>query len=424
MSLRDVIEQAKEEHRTSLGDLTVLSPQVDPYRYDTPADRRKSEWLCEQMDLAGILHNGDEIHNRGVFYAILSHADTVGLDGNKFMNTAKHWEDIEAASKAARWLGCLPWDKIVDARNEEPIIRYTTENRPESSLYANAYALPDAHDFFPEVRVHHFTRRQKYRIAIYGEKTSLGRVLKKVADWYNTDLYLPSGEISNTQMARMAGAAANDGRHLVVLVFADCDPAGYQMAVSIGHKLRALRDSRYPSLSFELHAPALSVEQVKTLGLPSTPLKESELRAAGWRARYGVEQTEIDALATLRPDALLKIAEAAIEPFYDSSLDQRVEEAKEDWLASANESLIVAFGEQFLAERQARIADVIKQLLAEARWMSSEFVLRSFDLPPFNVPLPDLSGKVPHPPLISSEMSFIDHVRTLRGRKDYSGVPK
>ena len=60
---------------------------------------------------------------------------------------------------------------------------------------------------------------------------------------YDADLYLPTGEISDTLLATMAKAGAEDGRPMVVFVFADCDPAGYQMAVSIGHKLRALKEA-------------------------------------------------------------------------------------------------------------------------------------------------------------------------------------
>lgn len=420
MSLRDVIEQAKHEYGSNLDNLTVLSPQKEPYRLDTPANRTRAEWLVRQMDLAGIMDNDTPIHNRGVFYAVLAHAETVGLDGSKFINTASHWALIENASMAARWLGLLAWDKIIDARNEEPIIRVTSEHKPFASLEARVYSLPNADAFAPYVSLYGFKRRQPYRIALYGEKTSLANVLKPISEEFNTDLYLPSGEISNTQLACMARAAADDGRPLVVLVFADCDPAGYQMAVSIGHKLRAFRDSLYPSLQFQLHAPALTVEQVKTLRLPSTPLKESELRAVGWRTRYGVEQTEIDALATLQPAILRKIAKAAITPFYDQDLASRITLAQRDWLGAANEKLAAALGEQLLADRAARIESIIEQLKTEADTMDTQLRHLSLELPPFELPSADISSEIQPPPLVSSDLSFSDHIRTLRARKDYS----
>ena len=62
----------------------------------------------------------------------------------------------------------------------------------------------------------------------------------------DADLYLPTGEITDTLLATMAKTGAEDGRPMIVFVIADCDPAGYQMAVSIGHKLRALKEGSPP----------------------------------------------------------------------------------------------------------------------------------------------------------------------------------
>src|SRR5262249_29272426 len=62
--------------------------------------------------------------------------------------------------------------------------------------------------------------------------------------------------------------------------------------------------------------------------LPATPLKKTEKRAARWQGHWGHEQTEIDALAALRPEVLRYIATAAILAFYDPDLSRRVEEAR------------------------------------------------------------------------------------------------
>jgi hypothetical protein len=75
---------------------------------------------------------------------------------------------------------------------------------------------------------------------LWGEKTSLQEVLGPLAYEYTADLFLPSGEISDSLLHLMAKTGSEDGREMIVFIFADCDPSGYQMAVSIGHKLRAL----------------------------------------------------------------------------------------------------------------------------------------------------------------------------------------
>jgi hypothetical protein len=49
--------------------------------------------------------------------------------------------------------------------------------------------------------------------------------------------------------------------------------------------------------------------------------KESRIAAAivsRWREAFGVEQCEIDSLATLRPNVLREIIEAAFQPYDDS----------------------------------------------------------------------------------------------------------
>ena len=137
----------------------------------------------------------------------------------------------------------------------------------------------------------------------------------------------------------MASDAAEDGRPLVVFTLADCDPSGRQMPISIGRKLQALRDALFPDLEVEIVVAGLEPEQALALGLPSSPLKEKEMRAGRWIREFGVEQTEIDALATLRPDALVEMVEQAIAPYFDATLAERVEEAEEEWRAEV-EALI------------------------------------------------------------------------------------
>ena len=118
-----------------------------------------------------------------------------------------------------------------DARNAEPIIRVRSFfSRPDARVSAGGVYLPEASAFAPRIVVDGFEATQRYRLVFFGEKTSLDGVLGPFADDYDADLYLPSGELSDTQIHAMAKAGADDGREMVVFVFADCDPAGYQMA--------------------------------------------------------------------------------------------------------------------------------------------------------------------------------------------------
>ena len=164
-----------------------------------------------------------------------------------------------------------------------------------------------------------------------GEKSSLEDVLGPIAESHGADLYLPTGEISDTLIHQMAQIGADDGRPMVVLYFCDADPAGWQMPISVGRKLQAFKVSLFPGLDFQVHRVALTPDQVREYGLPSTPLKDTERRGDAWQTAMGVEQTEIDALASLRPELLRELARDAIAPFYDYELGARVDAACADW---------------------------------------------------------------------------------------------
>lgn len=160
-----------------------------------------------------------------------------------------------------------------------------------------------------------FQPRQRYRLILITEKSSLRPILQPIAEHVGAELLAMTGESSHTRIAEFAARADADGRAAVVLYFSDHDPSGWQMPISVSRKLQALRDLLHPDLDIQVHRAALTVEQANELELPTTPLKETEQRAANWKAKTGREQTELDALIALRPDALRQIALEAIRPF-------------------------------------------------------------------------------------------------------------
>jgi hypothetical protein len=373
------------------------------------------------MEQAGLFRTDATYHNRGIHYATVSLGDARLPEGKPYVNDFDCWMYLQGASNVARWLGYVSFQKVFDARNADPVIRTHSRGTKGYEIELGAQLLmPDDDDLIPTVAGDWGDARQAYQLAIYGEKSSLGAALGPIAKDYCSDLYLPSGEISNTLLAKMAETAADDGRELVVAVFADCDPAGYQMSVSIGHKLRAFRDLHYPnSLSFRVITPTLTVDQVKELGLPSTPLKETELRAEGWRERYGVEQTEIDALATLRPDVFAAIAREALDPYFDHGLARRHAQAKYDWHQMAQ----ARFAEYFDGELDDAWANAV---VARDNLKASVDVLRGLadrfneNLPGFVRPRADITGDGPI--IVSSDMPLALHAKILRDRKDYSAA--
>jgi hypothetical protein len=417
--LHRILEAAAELELCHADELTVLSKGKDPYRLDTAAGHRLGRWCADLIER--FLDRGAKIHLRGFHYLLTSAADVTRPDGSRYINSDAMWEWLaDTAMKAARWLRYVPFERIVDERNAGPEL-YLPESfqvEPERGS-GERIIVPGLAETMPCFTSPQWPVVQPYRIILIGEKTSLRSVLFPIAQEVGGELLLPTGEPSDTMVAELAARCAIDPRPSVVFYFSDFDPAGRQMPVSVSRKLQALRDLLYPQLDIQLHHVALTLEQVEELDLPSTPLKATEARASRWREVMGHEQTEIDALAALNPDALTAIARQALLPYYDETLADRTTEAEEQWRAECQE---------FLQEKPAytdirtKIETELVQL-EERRQKLSGFqdraaaLLAGLEPPPSELPLAETDEPTCEP-LFNSEARFADATMRLRQYKN------
>jgi hypothetical protein len=384
-------------------------------------------------------HPADD-HLRGVHYVLVSTPGILKLDGTPYRNNLDDWLWLtKRAAKAARWLGYVPFDCIIDERNEAPRIY---DDPPEDGLRVGQFArkvrlhsgsgvtVPDEDDVRPGIYFEGgISPRQPYRVVLIGEKTSLAEVLDPIARWKAAELLLPTGDISDTMIVDVARRATRDGRPLVVLYFSDFDPSGYHMPNAVARKLQAARDLLFPDLEIAgVYAVALTVEQCREHDLPESFLKETELRAGAWRARWGREQTEIDALAALRPDVLRDIANDALRPFFDDTLERRqramerrFEDVVRTWFSRPSSGTTIgaaAFREIEAAREEAEAA--AKRLEA-----AQEQAARAIDKAMREAKLPDAPDEPPDPilpvcdaePLFTTEDDWVTATRKLVDRK-------
>jgi len=421
-ALRSVLEAARLEIGCGLGDLTVLSAAVDPYRLETPSGHRDGAWLAKQLDRA--IGKKRRIHWRGIHYVLVARGNVVKPNGQTYVNDDDNWTWlINVAGKSARWLGYISFERITDNRNAPPIIHRRARVKVETFVSIGLdVAIPDANDLKPQPIAEGFEPRQAYCFVIFGEKASLEDVLLPIARTKQADLYLPTGEISDTLLHQIAKDANDDGRPLVLFTLADCDPAGHQMAVSIGRKLQAFRDLLFPKFRFEVVPVALTVDQVRELGLPSTPLKETEKRADRWREAFGVEQTEIDALATLQPGVLREIVESAFDPYFDDTLAGRVSEAEEDWTQRAEEALADQIDQDSLEALRAEATEKLSELQDAIDDINERLRLATadrFTLPAIEVPEPEIDEDASRQALVNFDDDWVAATRALIERKAY-----
>jgi len=200
--LRETLDLARRQAGCTLADLTVLATQNDPFRRDTPAGHRDGQWFKEHANrlYSSIAH----FHLRGIHYRLLG----TSLPGNGvYENTDKCWQWLsEDAAKAARWLGYVPFTRIVDARNDEPdVIIHNPIIAPEPYCQTGLI-IPDLDDIEIVVEGGTWMASQPWQIVIFGEKSSLKEPMMHFHNEYDADLYVGAGELSDTLIYNMARA--------------------------------------------------------------------------------------------------------------------------------------------------------------------------------------------------------------------------
>jgi hypothetical protein len=155
--------------------------------------------------------------------------------------------------------------------------------------------------------------------------------------------------------------------------------------------------------------------------LPSTPLKDTERRGDRWREAMGIEQTEIDALAALRPELLQQLARDAIGPFYDATLERRVTRARQEWLQAAQAVIDANLDADQLARIRADAEAKLEAMRTEIEELNQALRVDAsdFDLPEMDVPTFTLTGNVDGLPLLDSRWSFAEQCRQLIHSKAY-----
>ena len=432
--LAAALEAAVTQTGRPMRDLTVMGEDSDPYRLDTPANHLVGQWFAAQVER--FIAPGKNIHPRGVYYACVAAGDVRKPDGDLFTGTDANASWINEASQLARWLRYVPFERIIDNKNDTPIVRLAPSSDAPFG-YAGADGLSacphcgdnfldglDADDIGVSASLADFEPRQPNKLVFFGEKTSLDDGLGPYAAEISADLYLMTGQISDTHLYQIAKNGAADGRPTVVFTFSDCDPAGYwDMPTAIGRKLQALKDLMFPEWEFKVVHAGLSPEQARDRNLPSSPLKEGEKRADIWEATYGIAQIEIDAAATLQPDWLLQMAKDAVAPYRDADLAERVSIAQAEWLEQAQEEIDNQIDGDRLDALKARAAaalDVLREVNADLEVMADEITVPDApDLPePDRGALEEAQAKHRDVVLIDSGMDYVEATDLLKAHSE------
>jgi hypothetical protein len=423
--LRRILEAACEAEGVAQKAFTVLALGRDPYRLDTDTHHANGRWLAQQ--LARFYGSTKPAHWRGLHYSIIMAKVKIRKpDGLIYRNTDEDWTWLnEKAGKAARWLGYIPFDRIIDRRNNPPIIHRAQKVEPYATVLSDLTDVEFPDDITPGPAAAGFDVRQAFSFACFGEKASLEDICLPWASAHQVDLYLGTGETSDTFIYQIARDAVADGRPLVVFILTDCDPSGWQMLISIARKLQAIRDLQFPALRWEIVHVGLTPDQARYFQLAEEPIKKGDKRAAAWEKAFGVKQTEIDALTT--PEMtdrgiLRQLLDDAIAPYIDTALEGRVEQAKTEWYEEATAIVDAQIDAEAVAQVRERI-EQLQQELDDAKDVLNA-ATEDIELPEVTVPQPIVDADHlddARLAVIRFDTDWVNATKILIARKRYLG---
>jgi hypothetical protein len=132
----------------------------------------------------------------------------------------------------------------------------------------------------------------------------------------------------------------------------------------------------------------------------------------------GHEQTEIDALAALRPDELGRIALEALKPFYDFTLDTQCAVAVQEWRGEAAKRLSDHPARADAEEKIRAAYDNVKKAIVALKRAQGAALVRlrngATGIGSVAIPAPEVQIKATAPaPLFTTEDDFVTATRKL-----------
>ena len=322
--------------------LIALAPGNDPF-YCGPARQALARWFADEI-WPLLDPEADSVHIRRAHYLVVNQPAErrpTKLDGVLFENTLEDWQELCAASLAARELGLVDADRFVDRRAGEPTFIFVPDDEaaeaavdviddtierpfPEQAprYTPRAYAFPP----LPALSVLEPEIVEDYAIEIWAEKSTMNDVLDPLARRLGVTLVTGVGELSHTHCNKLVNRVLEHRRKCRILYIADFDPAGDGMPVSIARKIEhILRRDGHDDLDIRLDPLVLTASQVSRYGLPRIPIKDSDQRKGHFEARFGAGATELDALEAIHPGELARIVKARIEVYRAPTREARGE---------------------------------------------------------------------------------------------------
>jgi hypothetical protein len=437
------IKALKKELHRNITDLLALAPNNDPFYAGSPAQTDQAQWF---LALWNKYHFARGVHLRRIHYRLVSvEGDREKkADGETYENTEACWDYLSAAGKYARYLGLVDADAFEDHRNPAPHV-YMAPGEDHPSIGAEVgwlyeWRLPFIRSDLramlsfpiPEVETirgyDYHAADQPYLVEVWVEKSTQNDILMPICNRYAVNLVTSIGFQSMTGAINHLKRVRDLGKPSRIFYISDFDPAGDGMPVGVARQLEFWLQKYAPDADIKLQPLALTHAQVAEHELPRIPIKESDKGKRGFEERYGEDAVELDALQALRPGTLAQLVRAAIQPYRDSTLEDRLMEARYEARESAEQAWTAQTSEvqAELSNIQADIEAIVSRYQERLEALDVEL---QAELEPFREPIETLRLAITEmvaefdpalPDRPSSEMAEIDESDWLfDSRRDY-----
>lgn len=214
---------------------------------------------------------------------------------NHIPNTERSYKKLIAQMTSARLGGAIDWDYLEDrTRNVRAVKTY---DGPRDALRQ----LSEQYEVNPWINQNHY-------VEVWIEKDALVGVIQQACNPYLVPFFSCRGYTSLSEMyecSQRMKSWESAGYKPIILHLGDHDPSGIDMSRDIQDRLNETFQA-----SVKVKRIAMTMEQVRKYKCPPNPAKITDVRYKKYRAEYGKNSWELDALS---PSVIVELIQKEIK---------------------------------------------------------------------------------------------------------------
>lgn len=279
------------------------------FRPESLAKIKQANAIIAEYDAAGY-----ELTLRQLYYQFVAR--------DLIPNTQKSYDNLGELLNKARWAGLVDWLSITDR----------TRNLSTHASWTSPRAIVEA--CASQFQYDPWLDQRTY-VEVWVEKEALAGIIERACEKYRVSHFSCRGYTSASEIwsaaQRLAGYTRGEKRgvrikggkrDVTVIHLGDHDPSGIDMTRDIEERLQILGGTS----RIKVKRIALNMDQVEEYNPPPNPAKVTDSRFENYRAEFGEESWELDAL---EPATIHEMIESEIASHIDQDAWQAVLDREE-----------------------------------------------------------------------------------------------